>query len=296
MNGTVLVLGATGEVGGRVLQELEARGERVYGASRAADRAGAVRGGAWRELDLDHPETFPAALEGVDRVFLIARPGDDDPDRVAGPFFEAARSAGVAHVVNLTAMGVEREPEFGLRRLELQLEASGLAYTHLRPNFFMQVFAAPPLLGQIAGGVVRLPTADARLSYVDTRDVADVAVAALTDPGHAGRAYTITGPESIDHHMVARRLSDATGWHVTYEPLTDEDAAAFMSAAGLGPARVERLLGFYRRVRGGHSAPVSGDVEAVLGRPARSFAAFARDYAAVWATSLPPNPSITEPA
>ncbi|MEJ2217680.1 MAG: SDR family oxidoreductase [Gemmatimonadota bacterium] len=284
MSGNVLVLGATGAVGGRVLQGLEAAGERVLAASRMPGRAAAVSGGTWVELDLERPETFPAALEGVDRVFLMARPGDDDPDRVAGPFLDAARRAGVARVVNLTAMGVEREPEFGLRRLELQLEASGLAYTHLRPNFFMQIFAVPPLLGQVSGGALRLPTADARLSYVDTRDIADVAVAALMDRSHAGKAYTLTGPESLDHHAVAHHLSAAGGRRISYEPVTDDEAAAFMSAAGLEPARVERLLGFYRRVRSGHSAPVSGDVEAVLGRPARSFAAFARDYAASWTT------------
>lgn len=292
MSGIVLVLGATGEVGGRVLQELQAAGERVRGASRTAGRAAAVRGGRWVELDLERPDTFSSALEGVDRVFLIARPGDDDPDRVAGPFFDAARRAGVARVVNLTAMGVEREPEFGLRRLECQLEASGLGYTHLRPNFFMQVFAAPPLLGQVMGRVLRLPAADARLSYVDTRDIADVAVAALTDSAHVGKAYTLTGPESLDHHAVARHLSTAAGWRITYEPVTDEEAAAFMSAAGLGPARVERLLGFYRRVRAGHSAPVSGDVEAVLGRRARSFASFAWQYAPSWTRTGPTDSSL----
>jgi uncharacterized protein YbjT (DUF2867 family) len=282
MNGTVLVMGATGEVGGRVMRGLETCGERVRGTSRVPRRAAATHGGIWVKLDLERPATFRGALDGVDRVFLIARPGDDHPDRVAGPFIDAAREAGVARVVNLSAMGVEREPDFGLRRLELLLEASGLAYTHLRPNFFMQIFAGPPLLGQLAAGVLRLPAADARLSYVDTRDIADVGVAALTEAGHEGRAYTLTGPESLDHHEVTARLSAVAGRRITYEPVAEDAAAAFMGAAGLGPARVERLLGFYRRVRAGHSAPVSTDVETVLGRSGRSFEAFAGDYAACW--------------
>lgn len=283
MNGIVLVVGATGEVGGRVKQGLEARGVSVRGACRDPGRAATAHGGAWVELDLERPQTFRRALEGVDRAFLIARPGDDDPDRVGGPFIEAARDAGVARVVDLSAMGVELEPDFGLRRLEVLIEGSGLTFTHLRPNFFMQVFMVPPLLGQIlATGSLRLPAADARLSYVDTRDIGEVAVAVLTDEAHSGKAYTLTGPESLDHHEVARRLSDVTGRRILYEPMTDQEAGVVMASAGLGPGRVERLLGFYRRVRAGHSAPVSDDVETVLGKPGRRFSDFARDYAACW--------------
>ncbi len=283
MGDTILVMGATGEVGGRVLRGLRAAGVDARGASRDPEAAAAAAGGAWVELDLERPATFTAALEGVSRLFLVSRPGDDSPDGPAAPLLEEAASAGVRQVVTLTAIGVEREPGFGLRRLELLVESSGLGFTHLRPNFFMQLFATPPLLDSMrATGALRLPAGDARLSYVDTRDIAEVAVAVLTGEGHHGRAYTLTGPESLDHAEVARRLSEAAGREIAYAPLTEAEAAAQMSAAGLGPARVQRLLGFYRRVRGGHAAPVHGDVETVLGRPARAFADFARDYADCW--------------
>ena len=283
MAGAVLAMGATGEVGRRVLAGLRARQEPVRGASRDPGRASTRDHGEWVGLDLERPETFATALQGVDRLFLMARPGDDHPDRLAGPLIDAARSAGVRHVVNLTAMGVEREPEFGLRRVELLLESSGLDFTHLRPNFFMQIFAVPPLLPAIlATRTIRLPTADARLSFVDTRDIADVAVAAITEGRHRNVAYTLTGPESLDHDDVARHLSAAAGVGIGYQPLSDDEARASLAAAGLGPERVERLIGFYRRVRAGTCAPVSGDVEAVLARRPRSFAAFAADYANCW--------------
>ncbi len=281
MRARILVMGATGEVGGRVLRGLRERGEAVVGASRDPAAAASRAGGEWVELDLERPRTFGPALEGVDRLFLVARPGDDDPDVPAAPLLGAACEAGVSRVVSLTAIGVEAEPEFGLRRLELLVEASGLEFTHLRPNFFMQIFAAPPLLPAIrATGALRIPAGDARLSYVDTRDIADVAVAVLTGEERGGRAWTLTGPESLHHRDVARHLSEASGAAIRYEALTEEQAAGQMAAAGLGAARVERLLGFYRRVRAGFGAAVHADVERVLGRPARPFTGFAADWAA----------------
>ena len=283
MSGTVLVMGATGEVGGRVLRALVRRGMGVVGASRDPTRAAASLGGSWRELDLERAATFAPALQGVERLFLVARPGDDDPDVPGGQLLAAVVATGVRHVVLLSAFGAEQEPDFGLRRLELLLEASGLSWTHLRPNFFMQVFAGPPLLpALLATGMLRLPAADARLSYVDTRDIADVAVAALTGEDHQGKAYALTGPESLDHYDVVRLISAAAGVDFRYEPIPEAAAAAALAAGGLSAARVQRLLGFYRRVRADHCAPVHGDVATVLGRPARAFEEFAAHCAPCW--------------
>ena len=150
-----LVLGASGLVGGHVVQGLVARGCAVRCAGRRP-REG------WVRFDLTDPATFGPALAGVDRVFLVARPGDDAPQVVAAPLIEAMARAGVAHVVNLSAMGAELRPEFGLRKVELLLEASGMAFTHLRPNWFMQVFTVPPLGPLLAAtGTLALPAGDA---------------------------------------------------------------------------------------------------------------------------------------
>ncbi len=292
MRGTILVLGATGEVGGRVLAGLVERGWPARGATRAPARAaraareGKAEGAAeasWVGLDLTRPASFGPALDGVERLFLIARPGDDQPERLAAPLLAAARAAGVTRVVDLSAMGVEREAGFGLRRVERLVEEAGVAWTHLRPNFFMQIFAGPPLLPVIrATGTIRMPAADARLSYVDTRDIAAVAVAALTEAGHAGHAYTLTGPEALDHAEVAARLSAAAGAEIGYVALSEAAARTELAASGSAPERIERLIGFYRRVRTGAWGTVSGDVAAVLGRPAREFRAFAAEYAGCW--------------
>lgn len=284
-----LVIGATGEVGGQVVKGLLSRGQGVRAATRhpvAVGPRGPDGPGALEHLafDFERPETFPPALDGVDRVFLIARPGDDQPERVAMPLIDEMLRRGVRYVVNLTSMGTDLHEDFGLRRVERYLEASGLDFTHLRPNWFMQVFSGGPLHAAIRGtGAFHLPVGDARISYIDLRDIAAVAVTALTEPGHAGKAYTLTGGASLHHDDVARMLTEAVGCPIGYVDITEEQARSALESAGLSAERAERLIGFYRLVREGMCAPVSGDVEAVLGREPIPFRRFATDHVAAWA-------------
>ncbi len=280
---TILVMGATGTVGGAVAAELAGGEARVRGATRdpARARGTAVPVGEWVPFDLERPETFGSALAGVDRVFLVARPGDEDPLRVAAPLLSEMERRGIRRVVNLTALGVERREDVALREVELEVERGGFEWTHLRPNWFMQVFIAGPLLAGLRRGVLAVPAADARISYVDARDVAAVAAAALTEEGHEGAAYSLTGGESLDHTEVAARLS-AAGREIEYRALSEAEARSAVLAAGLDGRRAERLMGFYRLVREGHSAPVLPDVEEVLGRPPIPFDRFVRDHAECW--------------
>lgn len=289
----VLVLGATGTVGSRVARELAERGYDVVGATRrphaATLTAGAgdavtVPGARWVELDLERPETFAPALEGVRRVFLLARPGDPEPERVATPFVEAMVAAGVEHVANLTSFGVEERDDIPLRKVEMVLESSGLGWTHLRPNWFMQVFVGPPLLGPILSeGRIAVPGGDATISWVDARDVAAAAVEALEHPErHGGRGWTLTGDEALGHGAVARAISEATGRTVRYDAIDEDEARRRVIAAGLGEARAERIVGFYRLVRAGACSPVVDHLARVLGRSPRRFEAFAREHRNEW--------------
>jgi uncharacterized protein YbjT (DUF2867 family) len=280
---TILVTGATGGVGGTLVDALLGRSVAIRAASRDPSRVPRVDGIDAVRFDLEDPGTFNAAFAGVDAVFLIARPGDDDPQLLAEPAIAAMRAAGVRHVVNLTAMGVERLEESGLRKVERLAEASGMSWTHLRPNFFMQIFATPPLVHGIrSADEIRLPTADARLSFIDVVDIADVAAAALLEPGHEGMAYTLTGGAALDHHEVAAGISRAAGRPVRYIPIEEDAAREQLRGAGFPEPRVERLIGFYRLVRAGACAPVSDDVATILRRPARTFADFAMRNANAW--------------
>ena len=281
----VLVLGATGAVGSLVAEKLMRAGRAVRAASRnpKVASAGGISASEFVEFDLEKPSTFMPALSGVDCVFLIARPGDDHPERVVVPLIQSMKTAGIRHVVNLTAMGVERREDIGLRRVELLLEASGLDFTHLRPNWFMQVFCSGPLLMDIrATGAIHLPSADARISYVDARDVAAVAARVLLEPGHARKAYTLTGSEPLSHRAVAGAISEASGQSIRYVAISDHEARQTIEASGISAQRAERLIGFYRLVRAGFCEPVSSDVQTVLGRDPISFERFVVDHAACW--------------
>lgn len=282
MTQDILVLGATGAVGSRLLNELLARGEQVRAASRRpiTDNRPSLR---WVQFDLEDPRTFAAALAGVKKVFLIARPGDDQPQKLALPLIEQMKASKVQQVVDLSAIGVEGFPEFGLRQVELALEESGLGFTHLRPNWFMQIFSSAPLLNEIlATGSFSLPTGDVRISYIHAQDIASAAAAALTEAAHLNQAYSLTGPQALDHSQIAERLSEASGASIQYLASSEQQAAQKLSAAGFSQQRVERLLGFYRLVRAGLSSPVSRDLENLIGRPGLSFEDFARQEAHVW--------------
>lgn len=286
MTKKILVLGATGDVGSRLVSELRRRGERVRAASRWPQQV-VETGMEWIQFDLEKPESFAPALEGVDRVFLIARPGDDSPQLLALPLIAACRQAGVEHVVHLSALGVENMPEFGLRRVELALEASGLDFTHLRPNFFMQIFRGPPLLNEILStSGFGMPAAEAAISYIDAADIAEAAAIALTEAGHRGQAYTLTGPRALRHGEIAHLLSQAAGHEIRYTALSAEQAASSLAQSGLSEARIQRLLGFYHLVRKGFCAPVSLDLAQLLGRAGRDFAEFAAAEAAHWQPRL----------
>ena len=284
MSGQVLVIGATGSVGSELVTLLSRMGERVRAATRDPAAARSPHSAVeFVEFDFERPQTFAATLDGVDRVFLIARPGDDHADLVAYPLIDEMKRRGVRHVVNLSAMGAESRDDFALKKVERYLEDSGVGFTHLRPNFFMQVFSAGPLLLDIRStGAIHIPAADAKLSYVDVRDIAAVAAATLTEQGHTGKAYTLTGAEALDHQEIARAISSASGRTVQYVAISEEAARRSLEAAGFSPERTERLLGFYRLVRHGLCAPVSSDVQSVLGRAPISFAQFASDNASRW--------------
>jgi len=281
----ILIVGATGRVGTELVKLLTAQGETVRAATRNPPAAAAKPPGPADavEFDFDRPETFSPALRGVGRVFLMARPGDNHADTVAMPLVDEAKRADVRLIVNLTAMGVERDDSFMLRRLEKHVEASGIPYVHLRPNWFMQNFDSGPMLADIrATRALHLPAADAKLSFIDVRDVAAVGRAALTEPRHAGNAYTLTGGEALDHFQVVEQLSRVAGRSIAYVPLSEEAACAALRAAGVAEDLIERWRGFYRIVRQGLCAPVVPDAESILGRPTIAFERYARDHAAAW--------------
>lgn len=284
MSKTILVTGATGTVGSALLEHLSGSGVRVRalvrdpGKSETVEKLGheAVVG------DMDKPYTLSPALEGVEKVFLLSAPEPRQAE-LQSNLVRAASAAGVRHVVKLSVIGIgtglESTPLGRLHReTEEEIERSGMHWTHLRPNGFMQntLMFAPTVRAQ---GAFYAPFGDARVSYVDARDVAAVAAAALTGEGHEGMAYDITGPESLSYPDVARGLYEALGREVSYVEVPVEAARAAMTGAGMSEWLADALVELFGFYRSGGAERVTDSVRETTGRAPIPFAQFARDYA-----------------
>ena len=276
----ILVTGATGNVG-RPLVGLLSNAEVPFRAFvRDPERARAALGPtvALAEGDFAEPATLDAALEGVDRMFLLSGNSELETDAV-----RVASRAGVGRVVKQSALGVGLDPPPFHRRIEEKLERSGLGFTHLRPTAFMQTLAAylPALID--AGGTFRLPAGAGRVAWVDTRDISAVAFRALTEDGHEGEAYPITGPETLSIAEVAEKLSAATGRPIRYEDVPPDAARELMVRNGLPPSFAEFLVAFYGLVSEGATDFVTQSIPEVTGAPGRTFGAFAEEHASSFA-------------
>jgi uncharacterized protein YbjT (DUF2867 family) len=275
---TILVSNANGKVGQEVVRALIAKGEPVRVGARDLAKARAEFPRAEIvALDFAKPETLGSAVAGARAVFAAT----PYPVLPAGELalIDAAKAAGVPLFVKMGAAGAELNPAGPHAVAEAAVKASGLAYTLLRPTFFMQNYATLSA-GSVRAGVIYEPAADGASSFVDTRDIADVAVAALTQPDHQGKTYTLTGPAALTRAHVATEISRAIGREVKYVAV--DDAALRAGMAGAPESLIELMSALFALVRQGLTAGMSPDVETVLKRPARTFAEFAKDYASVW--------------
>lgn len=282
----ILVTGATGKVGHALVRRLVEDGVDVKAATRRPDRAGGLVGQAVEvvELDFDITETWDAAVQWADRVFLCPPPFDSHGDDRLVPFLDWAVQSGAHHIVLLSAMGIEAREQLALRRIEQRLERTGVNRTILRPNIYMENFARGFIARSIReDGVFRLPVDDARVSFVDARDVAAVAARVLEDDAHFGRAYTLTGPEALDHDQVARIISEAAGRDVRYERISEEAVRRTLADEGWPADQAETFASLMAAIRAGRRAEVTDAVESLLGRPPRSFERFAAEHRDAWA-------------
>ncbi len=279
----IVLIGATGTVGRHVAHELTARGMPFRALVRDPARARALLGSraALVQGDLDRPASLAPALKGCERM-LLASPVDPRQRELQGNAIAAARDAGVGHVVKLSNLGADPASDFPIARwhgeIERALKASGMAWTHLRPHAFMQ-----NLLHQTgaikAGGEIAGPYGAGRISMIDARDIAAVALAALTAPGHEGRAYELTGPEAVSWGQVAEKLSRVLGRSVRYADISTEEARRRMIAGGRPDWYTDALIVlFLKWARGGYDL-VSDAVERVTGSPTRGLERFLADHA-----------------
>ncbi|SFS01089.1 Uncharacterized conserved protein YbjT, contains NAD(P)-binding and DUF2867 domains [Halomicrobium zhouii] len=287
---TVLVTGATGTVGSRVVAALAAADEPVRAAARDPDAAReSLDADAVVTFDFEKPETWGDALDGVDRLFLV-RPPQLSRVGAITDFVDAAERVGVDTVVVLSVLGAEKNPLLPHRRIERHVEGTGLDWTFVRASFFMQNFLEEHR-EEVRDGVLFVPAGEGETSFVDARDVADVAAAALTEPGHAGRAYDVTCPEALTYDEVAAVFSDVLG-----RPVTDANPSlpefvweTYRRGTPLGKVLV--MSAIYTTARFGLAGRVTDDVRDVLGRSPVDFPTFVKDHANDFAVERSPAPS-----
>jgi len=276
----ILITGATGTVGRHVTKLLWQRGAAVRAAVRDQSKANKP----WRHdvdtvtFDFENERTFAAALAGVKKVFLLP-PLLPNQLELMNRFVDSAKRAGVAHIVKLSVIGLD-ETQYTLGGWhganEQRIRESGLAFTFLRPNSFMQNFInhfAP------RDGAIYLPWGNGTASFVDTRDVARVAAEALTTEEHGGRIYTLTGPAALSMPEVAQILSEAAGREINYVDVPEEAAHDGMVQAGLPQWLTDAIMELHAINKQSRWSVVTSDIEIVTGRPASTFSQFARDYA-----------------
>ncbi|HZA07939.1 MAG TPA: SDR family oxidoreductase [Nitrososphaeraceae archaeon] len=288
---TILVTGATGTVGSEVVKQLlSARGGEEDIIVKAAARS--ANDSTFRnlrvqivQLDYNKPDTLSSALRGIDKLFLLT-PFQSNMVDLTSNLVNEAKNAGVKYIVKQSVLGADAEPSITPGRLHRQaekiIEESGIPFTFLRPNFFMQNFITFYSNFIKTQGAFYVPAGDAKASFVDVRDIAAVAVQALSKSGtanHIRKAYDITGGEAISYGQAAEILSKEIGKKVNYVNISDEDARKGMKDMGADEWTINSMIELFGITRAGYLSEISAAVEQVTGNKPIPFSQFARDYA-----------------
>jgi uncharacterized protein YbjT (DUF2867 family) len=284
---TILVTGATGNVGSEVVRQLSktTSDANIKAAVHSVENAKKVQQHdkvKTVQIDYDKQEGLQTAFDNANKLFLLTHPSPKTVEHESNLISEAKKS-GIRHIVKQSVMGADLKAGLEVMRLHRQteklIEESGIPYTFLRPNEFMQGFVnyqGPTIKNNNA---FYIPAEDATVSFVDARDIAAVAVKALMDGDrHYNKTYTITGPEALSYHQAAEILSNATGKKIDYVNVSDEDARGAMKEAGLNDWLIDTISGLYEFYRKGYASEISSGVEEATGKKPTTFAQFAKDY------------------
>ena len=279
----ILVTGGTGKVGRELVQDLQARTcpFRVMVRSKEAVKGFEAKGVKAVVGDFERPGTCAEALAGVKQVFLLTVPQPGTP-RLEAEFLEACKAKGVLSVVRLSAMGANPSSASGLLRChgacEAQVEASGLAWTFLRPTVFMQNLVQHFGPAVAKESTLYAPAGEARLPWVDTRDIAAVAGTVLTASGNENLVYELTGPQALTYAQVAERLSAHLGRRIAFVDVPDGAARQAMTGMGLSSWLAEGMLTLYHVFKANGATALALDtVERLTGRPARTLDAYLQE-------------------
>jgi uncharacterized protein YbjT (DUF2867 family) len=266
---TYLITGATGDVGSKVVKQLIQRGERPRVFARNAEKAHAQFGDKVDIVsgDLSDAASLQRALAGVEKLFLV-NSGPQIPV-LDGLAVQAAKTAGVRHIVKLSSLDVEQKLAIGAwhEKGEAAIRASGIRFTFVRPTGFMSNLLAWSR-SIVAEGIVRSSTGDGKRPFIHSEDIAAVAVRALTADDYVGKALPITGPQSLSFAEITEKIGSAIGRQLKYQPVSDEEAGRRFSATGASAEEVAAHVELWRAIREGRVGATTNEVERILGRKA----------------------------
>ena len=267
LSGVTLILGGTGKTGRRIAASLQAKGVPTRIGSRSATPA----------FDWHHEAGWDACLQDVEAVYInyapdLAMPGATDAIQA---FVDRAKRHGVKRLVLLSGRG-----EAEAQACERIVQESGVEWTIVRASWFNQNFSEGAFLDMVVDGQITLPAGDIAEPFVDVDDIAEVAVAALTEPGHAGEVYEVTGPRLMTFADIATELSNATGREITYISVPHDAFVAGVKESG-APKEVVWMLDYlFNTVLDGRNAHLTDGIQRALGRPPKDFAEYAKAIAA----------------
>lgn len=262
-----LVLGGTGKTGRRIAERLKQKGKVVRIGSRSAVPA----------FDWNNEKTWQAAIDGVSNIYIsytpdLAMPGAGD---AISALVQQAKNAGARRLILLSGRGEDEA-----QACEAIVQNSGLDWTIVRASWFNQNFSEGAFIDMVSNGAITLPAGDTLEPFIDADDIADVAVAALTEDGHAGQVYEVTGPRLMTFADIAKTLSQATGREINYINVPHDDFVEGIRQSGAPQDVVWMLDYLFATVLDGRNAHVAYGVVKAIGRPAKDFADYARDAAA----------------
>lgn len=283
----ILVAGATGNTGSGLVPTLLAAGARVRALVRNPDKADALRaqGAEVVIADLGKPETLGPAVAGVDRIYLCLLNGPDQA-RHGRNLIGAARKAGRPYVVHHSAAGSGRSRIIrDAGEVEAELRNSGLAWTIIRPTFYLQnlLMAAPTVA---SAGAIYLPMKNGRMAMTDVRDIVDVGARLLLEGGHEGKTFSLTTPEAFGIADVAAELGRVLGRKVEYVDVPTAAARESMVAMGMLPWTVDGYMELFEGFADNWGNRTSNDIQTILGRPARDYRQFIADHREVFAAPV----------
>ena len=284
MDAPILVIGALGNVGTQVVNVLQTEGRKVRAAdpdlSRLIERFGASV--ECVHFDFSDPSTFAPTFVGVEKMFLMRPPQISNIKRDMFPAIEAAKRAGVKYVVFLSVIGVEKMNFIPHYKVETHLKEQGFQTSFLRCSFFMQNLSTTHRKEIKERNEIFVPVGNAKTSFIDVRDIGAVAAHLLTEEGHAGRNYDLTGAEALDYWQAAHILSQTLGRDIKYRNPSAFQFFVETIRRGASISYAFVVMGLYTSTRYGMAESVTDAVERLIGKRPISFKKFAEDYKDVW--------------